>query len=275
MHIEKLILRKLNNTRDLGGLPAEDGRKIRKGKLIRSGQLYKLPFITRENLRRLGVTAVVDLRIDTEVEEYPAAAIEGARYIRIPLVCTATAGITHEKSMRRTMFKESKRLEAEFGSADDYMRRVYSSMLFNGQSIAALREIFGIFLTEEGCVLWNCSGGKDRTGIVAMLLESLLGVDEEVIKADYVASQRFQRRKRNIQKIGLRILPASAKFKRILFAFMDAKPQYITGAIAEIREKYGSVKDYCKTALGLTESDIARLKDKYLEPARYIKTGVS
>lgn len=266
MRIEKMYLKKLNNTRDLGGMPASDGRKIKKDKLIRSGKLYKLPFLTRERLKRKGVTTVIDLRIDNEVEEYPSTPIEGAKYVRIPLICTATAGITHDKSMARLVRMESKRLEKEFGSADEYMHKVYLAMLFNEQSIDSLREVFRIFLKEDGCVLWHCSGGKDRAGVVAMLMEGLLGVDEQILIADYVASQRFQRRKRNWQKIGLRVSPISRKFKQILFAFMDAKPQYIRGAIAEIKKRYGSIEGYCKDALGLTSEEITALKDKYLEP---------
>lgn len=266
MRIEKLALKKLNNTRDLGGIPTADGRKIRHGRLIRSGKLYKLPLATRERLKRLGVTLVIDLRIDNEVEEYPSTPLDGARYVRIPLVCTATAGITHDKSMARLIRMESKRLEKEFGDADDYMRKVYTAMLFNRESRQGLKEIFRLLLEEEGCVLWNCSGGKDRSGIVAMLLEGLLGVEEKVIIADYVASQRFQRRKRNLQKAGLAIAPIPGKFKQILIAFMAAKPQYMTGAIKEIKEKYGSIEGYCREVLELGDEEIARLKDKYLEP---------
>lgn len=267
MLIEKMILEKLNNTRDLGGIPTADGRKIKKNKLIRSGKLYKLPPLTRERLRRKGVTTVVDLRIDNEVEEYPSTPLAGATYIRIPLVCTATAGITHDKSMARLIRMESKRLEKEFGDADEYMHKVYTAMLFNDQSQESLKEVFRLILQEEGCILWHCSGGKDRAGLVAMLLEGLLGVEKDVIIADYVASQKFQRRKRNWQKFGLFVSPISRKFKQILYAFMDAKPQYITGAIAEIEEKHGSIEGYCRDALGLTEADVATLKDKYLTPA--------
>lgn len=268
MRIEKLLLQKLNNTRDLGGIPTADGRRIKKNKLIRSGKLYKLPLATRERLRRKGVTLVIDMRIDNEVEEYPSTPIEGARYVRIPLVCTATTGITHDKSMARLIRKESKRLEKEFGDADEYMHRVYTAMLFNEQSQEGLREIFRLLLEEEGCILWNCSGGKDRSGIVAMLLEGLLGVEEEVIIADYVASQRFQRRKRNLQKLGLYVAPISRKFRQILIAFMDAKPQYIRGAMDEIKQKHGSIAGYCREALYLKDEDAERLKEKFLEPSR-------
>ena len=71
MRIERLYLKKLNNTRDLGGFPAAEGKVIKKGKLIRSGKLYKLPKSTLNALTKLGVTTVIDLRTAKETEEYP------------------------------------------------------------------------------------------------------------------------------------------------------------------------------------------------------------
>ncbi len=184
MRIERLYLKKLNNTRDLGGFPAAEGKVIKKGKLIRSGKLYKLPKSTLNALTKLGVTTVIDLRTAKETEEYPPAVIIGSKYIHIPLVCTATTGITHQKSMAATMMKESKRIKSEFGTADNYMKSMYEIILFSEQSKESLKEIFRLILEEDGCILWHCNGGKDRTGIVAMLLETLLGVNEELIIKD-------------------------------------------------------------------------------------------
>ena len=84
MRIERLYLKKLNNTRDLGGFPAAEGKVIKKGKLIRSGKLYKLPKSTLNALTKLGVTTVIDLRTAKETEEYPPAVINGSKYIHIP-----------------------------------------------------------------------------------------------------------------------------------------------------------------------------------------------
>ena len=44
---------------------------------------------------------------------------------------------------------------------------------------------------ERGSVLIHCTAGKDRTGVLAALIQSLLGVEREAILADYVASSRY------------------------------------------------------------------------------------
>ena len=265
MRIQRLNLKKLDNTRDLGGMPTKDGRKIKRGKLIRSGRLYKLPAQTIDALKSIGVTTIIDMRTDRERLEYPPALIDGVTHVHLPLVCTATTGITHQKSMAKTMMSESKRIKEEFGNADNYMTSMYSIILFDDDGKKRLKTFFDYVLKEEGCLRWCCNAGKDRTGICAMLLEGLLGVDEKLIVEDFAATKRFQRHKRAAQRFGLFISPIPLRFKHILYAFMDAKPQYIRGAISQIKEKYGSIENYCKQALGLTDEDVQFLKDKYLE----------
>lgn len=265
MKIERIRLKKLNNTRDLGGFPTKDGKKIKRGKLIRSSKLYKLPPETVDALLKTGLTTVVDFRTEKEREERPYCNIPNVKYVPIPLLCMATRGITHEKSMASNIQEDSKRIKSEFGTADNYMAYVYEQLLFEEESSGHLSEFFKLLLEEDGCVLWYCNQGKDRTGIAAMLLEWLLGVDEELIVEDYTASDRFRRRKTRIQKLGLLIVPGQSQFKALLRALMNAKPQYITVAMEEIKKRCGTVEKYAEEYLDLTEKDIEKLKAKYLE----------
>lgn len=264
--ITTLRLKKLNNTRDLGGLPTKDGRSIKYGKLIRSGRLSKLPQSTIDRLENIGVTKVVDLRIQTETEEYPDTMLPSAEYIWLPVLCTATAGITHDRSMHKLMSKQSKRIKEEFGSADNYMIEMYKSILFQKEPQEKLATFLRMVIEEEdGCILWHCSAGKDRAGIAAMLVEGILGVSEDVMELDYCLSDRFQRRKRNWQRIGLKIAPLSRQFKALLVALMKAKQIYIHAILEEINLRYGSIEEYCKQELSVTDEDVKRLKEKYLE----------
>jgi protein-tyrosine phosphatase len=265
MVIRRLQLKKLFNTRDLGGIPTADGKKIKHGKLIRSGKLYKLPDSTLQALAKMNIKTVIDLRISAEYEDAPDSIIEGATYIHLPLLCTATTGITMEKSMRKTMAVESRRIRSEFGSADNYMIEMYKSVLFSEDSIQPLKQIMHLIIDNNDCILWHCSGGKDRAGIVTMLLLDLLGVDEKIIIADYCASRYFQRRKFFWNRFGLIIAPLYHRFKAILFGMMAAKPKYITATLAEIKARYGSVENYSRQVLDITDADILTLKSKYLE----------
>ncbi|MGN0818537.1 MAG: tyrosine-protein phosphatase [Candidatus Coproplasma sp.] len=267
MHIKRLPLKKLFNTRDLGGMPAADGRKIARGRLIRSGKLYKLPDETVEKLKALGLKTVIDLRIYTEIEECPDTVIEGVEYIHLPVLCTVTPGITREKSMTRTMAIESRRIKKEFGNADNYMIAMYKAILLGDEPVALLKKCMRLIIENDGCILWHCSGGKDRAGLVAMLVEALLGVDEKIIVEDFVASHRFQRAKFFWNRFGLVIAPLVLRFKKILFGMMAAKPSYIIETMKYLKEQFGSITEYCKRKLDVTDEDIAVMREKYLEPA--------
>lgn len=265
MRIEKLRLKGTKNMRDLGGFPAADGKTVKYGRLIRSGRLYKLPYKTVKALSDMKVDKVIDLRLDKEIEDRRPTVIEGAEYYYLPLVCTATPGITTGKSMAGTMHSESKRIKKEFGTAENYMISMYKFILFEPESQKKLKTIFDLLLSEENCVIWNCNSGKDRTGIVSMLVEGALGVDRELIIDDYMATRRIQLTHRRFQKLGLALVPVFREFKRLLHALMDTKPIYILSAIEEIEKRYGSITGYVEKALGVTEEQIEILRSKYLE----------
>ena len=261
----KLELRKLYNTRDLGGIPTADGRKIKQGVLFRSGTLHKLPKKTKRMLEELHINTVIDLRTLNEKEEKPDTVLNGAEYKHCPLICTATPGITYEEKMRHTMAKEGRVLSEKYGTSDNYMVEMYRHMVTDKESVEALEKFFGILLSDSGNVLFHCNSGKDRVGICAMLLESILGVEESIILKDYVASKTFCRTKFFWNKAGLVIAPITFRFKKFLFCLMRVKELYLQKTFEYLGKKYGGVLDFCKKALNLTEADFETLKNKYLE----------
>ncbi len=262
----KLNLKKLVNARDLGGLKTADGRSVKSGRLIRSGKLYRLPERTKKGLKELGVNLIIDLRMDEECAEYPCDLWDGCKYLRLPLPCIMKAGLKRGIKMRRLLRVEGKRIKREYGNVDEYMKDMYREMVSLPEFQKVLEEFLQAVVRNDGCVLWCCTAGKDRTGISAMLLEALLGVDEERILADYTFSYRSQRNKRRLQKLGLRLVflvPPS--FRSLLIAMMNAKPEYLFAAIESIKGGYGDIVSYCKTALHITDDEIAILRNKYLE----------
>ena len=263
--IERIKLRKLNNTRDIGGARTEDGRRVAEGKLFRSGRLYKLPEKTVKCLKDLDIRTVIDLRMEPETFEKPDSLPEGCRVVNCPLVCTATPGITYQPKMRTTLNIESKNIVGKYSDGDEYMSDMYIGMITSKDSVVALKRVFSVLLeTEEGGILFHCNGGKDRAGVCAMLIESALGVREEDILSDYIVTRRFCRRKFFWNRVGLVILPVSFRFKKVLYCMMRTKKAYLKAVIDYAKAKYGSVVGYCKQELGLSDADIKKLRDRYL-----------
>ncbi len=265
MAIERLNIKQLPNIRDLGGFETESGNKIVYGKLFRSGKLYKLNNCSKNAVENLKLSYIIDLRIDTECNEKPDTKISGASYLHYPLLCTATPAITAEKSMRITMKKESKRIKKEFGTADNYMVEMYKRVLLNPDSKEMLKKILNLILEAEGGVLWHCNGGKDRAGLVSMLVEGLLGVKEETIINDYVISHKYQRKKLYWSNLGLSIAFLGTEFRKIILNMLSAKPEYIIKTLEFINQTYGSIVNYAKAELLVTDEFIENLRSKYLE----------
>lgn len=264
MKIERLKLKRLNNTRDLGGLPTIDGQAIVTGKLFRSGRLSKLNSMACNELRKMGVTKIIDLRTPTECSDHPDTMIEGIEYVPLPVLYMPKGGVTAEKTMAKWLYKESARLKEEFGTANNYMICSYREMVFEQEQQKSLSQVLRIIIQAEGGVLFHCTSGKDRAGICAMLIESLLGVKDEWILKDYMASAAFCRRKFFWNKIGIIIGPLPIPFKKILLGLMYLKPEFINTIIQDMIDRYGSVINYCKEALGITDEDIRQLRSKYL-----------
>ena len=237
----------LPNTRDLGGLPAADGRRVRRGLLLRSGTLY---FATAADRRRLmgdyRLRAVVDLRGSDELAEYPDGMelMPAVRYVHADALKGTVAGISQNAEARA-------RLEAARVDDDDparFMEMVYPHILLGESGIAAYRALLRCVLeTTDGSVLWHCHFGRDRCGMGSMLVEAALGVPTEAVEEDYLATNRFN--------------PDPADERT------DANPRFMRAAVAAVTREFGGVMGYVRDALGVTDADVAELRGRYLEDA--------
>lgn len=265
-HIEKIKIKGLRNARDIATLSNGD-INIKNGKIIRSSRLDEMKkkdldkFITDYN-----ITTIIDLRTDTEIEErelpkYPSS----VSYYHIPILDKAYWGITHEKKMRKVMRKESKQLNKDFNT-DKYMVRMYENILYNPISIIKVKEVFDLIKNQDdGALVFHCSGGKDRTGVISLLLFTILGIEENLIIDDYIISNKFNKSYNIPRKIGMHIVLVGARrFKHLVFAMMNAKREYIVGLIDSLKNKYGSVMNYIIKELGFGEDYINCIKNKYL-----------
>ena len=237
----------LPNTRDLGGLPAADGRRVRRGRLLRSGTLY---FATAADRRRLledyRLRAVVDLRGEDELAEYPDGMelMPAVRYVHADALKGTVAGISQNAEARA-------QLEAARMNDDDparFMEMVYPHILLGESGIAAYRALVRCVLeTTDGAVLWHCHFGRDRCGMGSMLVEVLLGVPTEAVEEDYLATNRFN--------------PDPADERT------DANLRFIRAAVAAVTREFGGVMGYAREALGVTDAEVAELRGRYLEDA--------
>jgi len=191
----------------------------------------------------------------------PDVKIEGCEYLHMPLITSSMAGITREKS------------EGESVIAGD-LSPMYRSIVSNEECIETLRKVFDVILHSEGTVLWHCSAGKDRCGIVSMLFLKLLGMSDEVIMEDYLKTNEAQDEKLSVYVEMLRKRMAEAgiqdedslkEAEDAVRQMMSAKERYLMAAEDEIRDRFGSVENYLYSVLKISEEDRDRLLSECFE----------
>lgn len=235
----------LPNTRDLGGLPAADDRTIRSGMLLRSGALG---FARGNDLQRLHdeyhLQLVVDLRNDDELAELPDPmdAFPGARFVHANILTEQTVGITQEKEA-----KALAKLEAASRDRDPvaFMTLLYPHMLLEDSGIAGYRLLFQALLAcEQGAALWHCYVGRDRCGIASALVEAALGVPEQEMLADYLATNVYA---------PAELTASGPADTRLFMAVRDAAER-----------EFGGFLGYITDALAITRGEIHDLRLRYL-----------
>lgn len=243
----------LPNTRDLGGLPAADGRRIACRRLLRSGQLASA---TPADLARLGgeygLRLVVDLRTDEECAEKPdpMGELPGARLVRLPVFHGPASGVS--RSMQDMERVARQMMQGEVEPAQLFVT-LYPHLVLDDDGIAAYSAFFREILDErEGSVLWHCSAGKDRCGMASMLLEAALGVPEPVIEADYLATNRFYG------------IDPSAEGADPMDVLNGVDLRFLHAATAAIEGAYGGIGAYLSEALGVDGDAVAELRARYL-----------
>ena len=158
------------NFRDLGGYPTGDGRWTRWGRVFRSDTLQELTEADLSLLRDMGLATVVDLRTSTEVER------DGRGKLRDEPVHYINLSVLPEEG------GESQAAPAPEG--DDIGERYLWYLEAGGASLATALTM--VADGEGHPLVFHCTAGKDRTGVLSALVLGCLGVLPGAIVDDYV-----------------------------------------------------------------------------------------
>jgi protein-tyrosine phosphatase len=237
------------NVRDLGGLPTEDGRRIRAGAVVRSDNVRSLTDAGWRSLADHGVTRIVDLRWPEELAE------DQPRDVEIEVVHVSVLGETYDAAYVAE-------LDAHLASVDDVADHYAWSYV---DFLERYRDRFGLAFAAvadaDGTVVVHCMGGKDRTGIVSALLLRLAGVPLAVIGEDYAVTAA------NLEPSTSKWIPAitdevaRAKWEKL----RDTPADAMVRVVREIESRYGDVASYLRAA-GLTEAQLDRLRERLVDP---------
>lgn len=219
------------NTRDIGGYSTRSGVEILHGRFLRSDLPYKITDCDIAAVKYAGITDVIDLRSLDEVKSQPCA-----------FRCVEEVNYYH------CAFKGDGRVP---GSPDE----VAESYMEIAEGHEVMAEVMRIIANAEGGVLYHCTAGKDRTGVLTVFLMMLAGTSDEDIIENYMQSEP------NLREIIDRLC---SMYDDLNKEVITPKRRYIEEFLSLFREKYGSVENYME-AIGLTQSEVNMIYNKLVK----------
>lgn len=235
----------LHNFRDLGGVRTTDGRMVATGRVYRSDALHRMTPTDVATVSGLGVVSVIDLRAPDEVAHVgtgPVAGL-GAAYHNLPVrpaVLTAPDGPA---------------LPPAPTAAEHYFR-------YLAEGPACFRGVMEVLSGPAALpAVFFCNAGKDRTGVVAAMVLTLLGVPDDVVAADYA---RTQPALAAIATVSRRDYPADVgAWRRLSPDLAEARAGTMLTFLALVRERVGGFGPYL-AGLGVDPAHLDALRANLL-----------
>ena len=249
--VEKRLYKR--NFRDLAQYHVAN-QKLRPHSFFRSGKLYKLKEKEIAKLESYHISTILDFRTEAEQNQKMDTPLNGAKVISIPLINAEMLGITHENNQSLKYKKPP------------HMPTLYRQLVSNEQTLANIKKGFDIVFDpdREGAILWHCTEGKDRAGIFTALFLLSLGYDKGTVIEDYEKTNAVSEPKGKKYKLAIRCLMFNNKLAKAVHLAMCAKKEYLEAALDCIEEQFGSLDNFFRDYLKLTDERIASFKAKHM-----------
>lgn len=256
--MERVIhLATVQNLRELGGLPAADGRRVARGRLFRSGSLHEASAADRSALEARGVRVTIDLRSAFEQARQPYEWPAGRR-VAAPLAGDEAVAAIFARFQAGSLSEHD---------IEDWWN-LTGVFLIPREHAGSMRVIFSTLLEAgpgEG-VLFHCTGGKDRTGVVAAFVLEALGVPREAILDDFLETN-VEAAARAAEFIEwMRRATGRAMSPEAAYWLAGVKAEWLENLFARTEERYGSVAGYLRDELDFGPDRVAALRGAYLGP---------
>lgn len=235
MQCIRLPLKGAINTRDLGGYCTKDGKVTKFNVFVRSNRLTELTYEDNEFLRKYNITDIIDLRGNTNIQSsFISDDNINKDYFNLHYI--PLSNIEIEQYVK----ENSQTKEFNYGIG-------YSYLLKNKEKI---KKIFKVLINSEGGVLFHCSAGKDRTGVIAALILGVCNVNQLDIIANYQVTSTYMKDEEIMKKYDDNLQKSDA--------------DYMDTFIKILYKQYGSFENYLLSC-DILKEEINRLKNKFCE----------
>ncbi|MFJ3669946.1 tyrosine-protein phosphatase [Streptomyces sp. NPDC090106] len=251
----------VRNFRDVGGLPTEDGRRVRYGVLFRSGHLAHATDTDAAFLTSLGLHTVFDFRNAADQKlEGPDVDLTGVRNVNLPLSDPAD-GAEFWKMVRDGDIEQLRGLLGDGKAAN---RMIVSYRTIVRERTAEHARVLHSLAEDSVPALMHCAAGKDRAGLSIAVTLLALGVEREAIVTDYLESNAKHRRYK-VRRSGSDAAAYSPEVMELLSPLFDARAEYLEAAFETIDETWGGVDAYLERGLAVTPPIRERLRERLLD----------
>lgn len=227
MNIRHLNFKYISNMRDIGGYATKDGRVTKFNRIMRSSLIKNLEQEELDYLKKQNLCLNIDLREEKDLEIKKNYLQDKINSINVPL------------------FDKIPDKEVDIPSG-------YMALIENRN----IKLIFDAIHENNGLIIINCSMGKDRTGIIIMLLLLLCGVNNKDIIADYTLSYNYLKDDINLFHL------KHPEYEAWVGA---SKSWYMEETIKLFFNKYHNLKDYFVDYLGIPEQELYEIREGLLD----------
>ena len=235
MNYVRLPLDGAEKTRDLGGYPTLDNKVTKFHVYVRSSRLTNITDKDNNFLKDYGITDIIDLRGVTKIQStFISDDNINNEYFKFHYIPLSTL------EMEQYANNEQDSENFNFGIG-------YTYLLDNKTKV---KQIFDVFVDAKGGVLFHCTAGKDRTGVVSALILGLCGVDIKDIIANYEVTNTYISNSDFIDKY-----PSNVK---------KSSPEFIKTFVENLLKKYSSFENYILSC-NVSKENIQKIKNKFCE----------
>ena len=251
-------IKEVTNFRMVTNIRNTEGRTLKEGKLYRSAHLHQLKKKSFTDFEKLGIKEIIDLRNSKEITQKPDQLPERIIYKKY----SAFEDEGDQLSQARKLV-----LKGKVNASDADKRMIDFYREYVTENPETIKTIITEILESDHPVLYHCTAGKDRTGMITALVLTILKFDKETIYNEYLLSNNF--RKPLVEK-RLRL----ANTLHFLYPKMDLQvleklswvdKRYLDAAFEEINKKYGSTDVYIQQILGISDAK----REKYIQKFTY------
>jgi protein-tyrosine phosphatase len=234
------------NFRDVGGYKTTDGRSVKWGKVFRSADISHLTDKDVQVMESKHIHTVIDFRGVKEAQQAPDRLPANTDYTLSPAGSDSLPGAAQIAAMVR--------------EGGGFLEKFYGSTQYFGERYKPLFQKL-VSMPEDQSLLYHCTGGRDRTGMATALFLYVLGVPQQKIEEDFVASNVYLAPMNARMFAGMQ--SATGMTEAQISQAMALRPELLHVFFQSIRNKYGSVENFMQQEMGIGPKEIALLKQKY------------